>query len=65
MTVIDGKNRMPGYEMTFDKADARKVMRHMELVSNGGAPAPKEAPGAKPPAKKPKDTGAAKGGDGD
>jgi mono/diheme cytochrome c family protein len=33
--VLDGRNVMPSFEMSFDRYDARRVMRWMEKQANG------------------------------
>ena len=43
-TILDGSGAMPGFEASFDRYDARKVMRHMEKQARiDDKPAP-EAP---------------------
>jgi len=52
--VINGRGTMPGYEMSFDKYDARRVVRYLAKVSLD--PSIKAAPPPKP-AVPAKDTG--------
>jgi len=43
--VLRGKSAMPGYEQTFDKHDAKRVLQHMaRLEAPGAAPPPSDAP---------------------
>ena len=43
--VLRGKSAMPGYEQTFDKHDAKRVLQHMaRLEAPGAAPPPGDAP---------------------
>lgn len=46
--VLDGKNAMPSFETSFDRYDARRVLRWMEKQANGTSDAgqPAEAPDA-------------------
>lgn len=46
IVVIDGKNAMPSFEASFDRYDARRVLRWMEKQANGSADAPVETPDA-------------------
>jgi mono/diheme cytochrome c family protein len=41
--VLRGQGAMPGYEATFDKADARRVLQHMATVHTAKSTAPKPA----------------------
>lgn len=56
--VLDGKGPMPGFSSTFDKYDAKRVMRHMERACRDELPeddeeeAEEEAKGAKAKASK-------------
>jgi len=42
--VLRGKDAMPGYEQTFDKHDAKRVLQHMARIQEpSAAPPPKAA----------------------
>jgi high-affinity iron transporter len=47
--VLDGSGAMPGFEPSFDKYDARRVLRHMEKIGHDPSKAPKPRPVAPPP----------------
>ena len=42
--VLRGQGAMPGYETSFDKADARRVLKYMATVHNKKTTAPKAPP---------------------
>jgi mono/diheme cytochrome c family protein len=44
--VLNGKGTMPGFEASFDREDAKRVLQHM---ASAHAPAPEPAPPAPPP----------------
>ncbi len=46
--VLRGKSAMPGYEQTFDKHDARRVLQHMAKLKASSEPPPSTKPGAPP-----------------
>ncbi len=50
--VLKGRGAMPGYETSFDKADARRVLQYMSKVHEAKrkAPAPPKAKAPAPPA---------------
>jgi len=50
--VLRGNGGMPGFETSFDKADARRVLKHMLAVHEAKAtkPSPKKKPAADPEA---------------
>ena len=39
--VLNGKGTMPSFQLSFDKHDARRVLKHMERITH---PTPPEAP---------------------
>jgi mono/diheme cytochrome c family protein len=47
--VLRGKAAMPGYEQTFDKHDAKRVLQHMARLEAPGATAPANARPPQPP----------------
>lgn len=42
--VLIGKGRMPGFEASFDRYDARRVLRHLARVANNPVPEPEPEP---------------------
>jgi len=48
--VLRGKAAMPGYEQTFDKQDAKRVLQHMARIKAPSNQAPPPAEAEPPPA---------------
>ncbi len=45
LLVLRGQRAMPGFEASFDRADARRVLKHMtKLGTKGGTPPPEPEP---------------------